>query len=130
MTLHQLCVALGVTAATIGCGASPAPPAEPAPAQRDPIPRTRGPSCKAVADRMAAVIGDHMPSEPEGDVHYHAMYQLRCETDQWSDEARSCLATINSDAEADGCVQLLGRDQLRALAADRAQLAADRESRE
>lgn len=76
---------------------------------------------------MASMIGEHMPSQPEGDVHYHGMYELRCETDQWSDEARSCLATINSDAEADGCTQLLSRDQQRALAADRARLAADRD---
>lgn len=129
MTLHQLCAALGVTLATFGCGANPSSPAEPAvpAAQRDPIPHTRGPSCKAVADRMASVIGEHAPSQPEGDVHYHGMYELRCETDQWSDEARSCLATINSDAEADGCTRLLSRDQQRALAADRARLAADRD---
>ncbi|HEY6174927.1 MAG TPA: hypothetical protein VIX73_10800, partial [Kofleriaceae bacterium] len=129
MTLHQLCAALGVTAATIGCGASPSPPIEPAAhraAPRDPIPRTRGPSCKAVADRMARVIGEHAPSETEGDVHYHAMYELRCEADQWSDEARSCLATISSDVEADGCYRLLARDQQRALAAERARLAAER----
>src|SRR5437868_14929004 len=99
MTLRQLRVALGATLLTIGCGASPAPTAPaaaPPRAQRDPIPRTRGPTCKAVADRMASVIGEHMPSEPEGDVHHHAMYQLRCEADQWSDDARSCFATISS----------------------------------
>jgi hypothetical protein len=129
MTRHQLRVALGVTLLTTGCGTKPpqSEPIAPAAAQRDPIPRTRGPSCRAVADRMASMIGEHAPSQPEGDVHYHGMYELRCETDQWSDEARSCLATINSDAEADGCTQLLSRDQQRALAADRARLAADRD---
>ena len=133
MTLRQLRVALGATLLTIGCGASPAPTAPaaaPPRAQRDPIPRTRGPTCKAVADRMASVIGEHMPSEPEGDVHHHAMYQLRCEADQWSDDARSCFATISSDAESDGCVRLLDRDQQRAFAADRARLAAEPETHE
>jgi hypothetical protein len=79
---------------------------------------------------MVVVIGEHAPSQSEGDVHDHAMYELRCDTDQWSDNARSCLATINSEAEADGCVQLLDRDQQRALAADRARLAAEREAHE
>jgi len=127
MRLHQLRIALGMTLLTTGCGASSAPsePAAPRPAQRDPIPRTHGPRCKVVADRMASVIGEHMPSQPEGDVHYHAMHELRCETDQWSDDARSCLATISSDAEADGCLRLLDREQQRALASDRAQLAAE-----
>ena len=75
---------------------------------------------------MAIVIGEHAPSQSEGDVHQRALFELRCETDQWSDEARSCLATISSDAEADGCLQLLGSDQQRALADDRARLGADR----
>lgn len=118
---------MGLTLLAAGCGASPAPtePSSPRPAQRDPISHTRGPGCKAVADRMAAVIGEHAPSEPEGDVHYHGMYELRCETDRWSDDARSCLATISSDAEADGCLRLLDREQQRALSADRARLAAE-----
>jgi hypothetical protein len=75
---------------------------------------------------MAAVIGEHMPSEPDGDIHAHALYELRCDTDGWTDEARSCLATISSDDEADGCLRLLDRDQRRRLAGDRARLAADR----
>jgi 2-polyprenyl-6-methoxyphenol hydroxylase-like FAD-dependent oxidoreductase len=125
MTLHQLRLAWGA-ALLIGCGGSPSPARSAAPpGARDPIPRTRGPRCAAVAARMAIVIGEHAPSESEGDVHQRALFELRCETDQWSDEARSCLATISSDAEADGCLQLLGRDQQRALAADRARLRAD-----
>jgi len=75
---------------------------------------------------MAAVIGEHAPSKPDGDVHAHALYELRCDTDGWTDEARSCLATISSDAEADGCLGLLDRDQWRRLADDRARLAAER----
>lgn len=132
MRLHQLRGAVAAIAMTIGCsggGASAAPGEPPAAraAPRAPIPRTRGPRCKLVADRMAVVIGEHAPSQTEGDVHQHAMYELRCEADEWSDEARSCLATISSDAEADGCLQLLRRDQRRALAADRARLAAERD---
>jgi hypothetical protein len=53
---------------------------------------------------MAIVIGEHAPSQTEGDVHAHGLYELRCDADGWSDDARSCLATINSDDEADGCI--------------------------
>jgi hypothetical protein len=134
MSVHQLPVALSVAMVLIGCGGGAAPASEPAVpspappgARRDPIPRTRGPACKAVADRMAVVIGEHAPSQTEGDVHQHAVYELRCETDQWSDEARSCLATATTDAEADGCQQLLDREQRRRLADDRAKLAAERD---
>jgi hypothetical protein len=58
------------------------------------------------------------------------MYELRCEADQWSDDARSCLATISSDAEADGCLRLLDREQQRSLAGDRAKLAAEPDTHE
>jgi hypothetical protein len=131
MSLHQLRVALGVSALAIGCGSHPPPsePASPPAARRDPIPRTGGPRCQAVADRMAVVIGEHAPDQPDGDVHERAMFELRCETDQWSDEARSCLATITTDAEADGCLQLLTRDQRQQLDTDRARLGADRGAR-
>lgn len=127
MSLHPLRVAWGVSL-LLACGASPPPsePAAPAP-RRDPIPRTRGPSCRAVADRMAVVIGEHAPSQTEGDIHAHALYELRCDTDDWSDQARSCLATISSDDEADGCLRLLDRDQQHLLADDRARLAAERD---
>ena len=128
MSLHQLRLAWGISM-LLACGGRP-PPAEPAapPApRRDPIPRTRGPSCRAAADRMAIVIGEHAPSQPEGDIHARAAYELRCETDSWSDDARGCLATISSDDEADGCLRLLDRDQQRRLAAERARLAAERD---
>jgi hypothetical protein len=128
MSLHQLRVALGVSVLAIGCGGSPrpSPPAPQPAAPRDPIPRTGGPRCKVVADRIAVVIGEHAPDQPDGDIHERAMFELRCETDRWSDEARSCLATITSDAEADGCLQLLTRSQQQTLTADRARLSADR----
>lgn len=128
MSLHQLRVAWGASL-LLACGGSPtSQPAAPPAQHGDPIPRTRGPSCRAVAGRMAVVIGEHAPSQTEGDVHARALYELRCDTDHWSDDARSCLATISSEDEADGCLtRLLDRDQQRRLAADRARLAADRD---
>lgn len=76
---------------------------------------------------MTVVIGEHAPAQPDGDIHERAMFELRCEADQWSDEARSCLATITTDAEADGCLQMLTQAQQQALTADRARLSAERD---
>jgi hypothetical protein len=129
MSLHQLRIALGASVLLIACSSAPphGEPAQPSPAfHRDPIPRTQGPDCKAVADRMAVVIGEHAPAQSDGDVHERALFELRCETDRWSDESRSCLATISSDAESDGCLRTLTPTQQQQLAADRARLRADR----
>jgi hypothetical protein len=133
MSLHQLRIALGASMLLIGCGSNPprrapAPP-PPSSSHREPIPRTPGPGCKAAADRMAIVIGEHAPDQPDGDVHERALFELRCETDRWSDEARSCLATIATDAEAEGCLRTLTRTQQQQLAADRARLRAERAGR-
>jgi hypothetical protein len=130
MSLHQRVAALGI-AVLIGCGSQP-PRTEPrssppSTTRRDPIPRTGGPGCKATAEHMAVVIGEHAPDQPDGDDHERAMFELRCETDHWSDDARSCLATITSDAEADGCLRTLTQPQQQSLAADRARLRTERE---
>ncbi|TMQ21958.1 MAG: hypothetical protein E6J90_13395 [Deltaproteobacteria bacterium] len=128
MSLHQLRVALGASVLLIGCGSAPRDPARARPPERrDPIPRTQGASCRAAADRMAVVIGEHAPDQPDGDIHERALFELRCETDHWSDETRSCLATITSDAEADGCLHTLTQTQQQALADDRARLRAERD---
>lgn len=129
MSLHQRVAALGI-AVLFGCGSQPPrtePHSPPPTPKRDPIPRTGGPACKAVADRMAVVIGEHTPDQPDGDEHERAMFELRCETDHWGDDARSCLATITTDAEADGCLHNLTQAQQRSLAADRAKLRTERD---
>src|SRR5262245_58701535 len=128
MSLHQLLVALGMAMPILGCGSNPPRnDSPPSPSRRDPIPRTQGPSCKAAADRMAVVIGEHAPDQPDGDIHERAMFELRCESAQWSDDARSCLATITTDAEADGCLRTLTQAQRQTLAADRAKLRTERD---
>ena len=89
----------------------------------------RGPGASPRSDSAhpRAELPGRRRSHGEGDVHAHALYELRCDTDGWSDPARSCLATISSDDVADGCLRLLDRDQQRRLAADRARLATDRD---
>jgi hypothetical protein len=87
---------------------TPAPP--PAP---DPIPRTAGPDCSVVADKLAIVIHADAP-----DAQDRAKAELgrRCVDDRWSDDARSCFATADTDAELDGCRQHLDDAQQQALA--------------
>ncbi len=86
---------------TAACGGSskPAAPAEPVPAP-DPIPATAGPDCKVVAERVAIVAHADKPDAQAG---ARAAVRSRCANGGWSDEARNCFATIETDAELDGC---------------------------
>lgn len=112
----------------VACGGSSKPVAQASPDglngqhQADPIAHTPGPTCKAVADHMAIILGDHQPAQLDGDVHLHAVFETRCDRDQWTDEARSCLATMESEPEAEGCTNMLTKEQQRALRDDRAKL--------
>lgn len=94
------------------CGGSAKPATTPAPAP-DPIPKTAGPSCDVVADKLAIVIHADTPDAQAG---AKAQLRARCSQDKWSDEARSCFATVESDAELDGCRQHLDDTQKSGLA--------------
>jgi hypothetical protein len=83
------------------CGGAPkSTPVAPHP---DPIPKTAGPSCKAVAAHLATLADRDPTKEAAPDV---AM-RNRCETDAWSDDARSCFATAQAEPEVDGCKSML-----------------------
>lgn len=101
---------LALLVLTVGCGGSkPAPAPPPAP---DPIPETAGPDCGIVADKLAIVVHADAPDAQAG---AKAQLTARCTQDHWSDEARSCFATAESDAELDGCRQHLDEAQNAAL---------------
>lgn len=92
---------------SVACGGSPKPAAAPPPAP-DPIPKTAGPKCDVVADKLAIVIH---ADQPDAQAEAKAQLKARCSQDNWSDEARSCFATVESDAELDGCKQHLDDTQ-------------------
>lgn len=94
------------------CGGGSPKPATPPPAP-DPIPKTAGPSCDVVADKLAIVIH---ADKPDAQATAKASLRSRCTDDKWSDEARSCFATVESDAEMDGCRQHLDDNQKSGLA--------------
>ena len=96
-----------VVATAAGCGGSSKPAAAPPPAP-DPIPKTAAPKCDVVADKLAIVIHADKPDAQAGS---KAQLRARCSEDKWSDEARSCFATVESDAELDGCKQHLDDPQ-------------------
>jgi len=94
------------------CGGGTKPVAkEPAP-PADPIPQTAGPDCKAVAEHMVTVV---LADKPDAHAKAIEMLQARCAGDLWSDEARSCLGTAQTDSEADGCMKMLTQTQRDAL---------------
>lgn len=109
MTGMRALALLVLTFATLACGGSskPAAPVEPAPAP-DPIPSTAGPDCAVVADKLAIVAHADKPDAQAG---ARAALASRCTNDAWSDDARNCFATIESDAELDGCKQHLSDTQ-------------------
>jgi hypothetical protein len=99
---------LALLVLTAACGGSPKPaPSTPAPAP-DPIPKTAAPKCDVVADKLAIVIHADKPDSQAG---AKAQLRARCSQDSWSEEARSCFATVESDAELDGCKQHLDATQ-------------------
>jgi len=74
----------------------------------DPIPATKGPDCAVVADKLATVAHAETPDrQPEA----RDKLRIRCTDDKWSDEARSCFATVETDAEIDGCAKMLSDAQ-------------------
>jgi hypothetical protein len=92
-----------VLAVACGGGKPKATSTESAPAP-DPIPKTAGPACAVVADKLAIVLHADAPDAQAG---AKAELTARCGNDKWSDEARSCFATVQTDDEIDGCKQHL-----------------------
>ena len=102
-----------LVAALAACGG--AKPAAKAPEPKpDPIPHTAGPACKAVADHMVA-LAEHDVAHPEADTAFARSVEDRCHNDKWPDDVRTCFATITSQPEADGCMNMLPNDQRWAL---------------
>lgn len=101
---------LALLVLTVGCGGATPPPAPP-PAP-DPIPETAGPDCGVVAEKLAIVVNADAPDAQAG---AKAQLKTRCTQDHWSDAARSCFGTAESDAELDGCRQHLDEAQNSAL---------------
>jgi hypothetical protein len=104
---------LGALAVTLlvacGGGAKTAAPVE----KPDPIAKTAAPNCKTVVDHLAT-LGEHDPTQiPKADPALRG----HCENDAWSDDARSCFATAQSDGELDGCKSMLSESQRSAFAA-------------
>ena len=97
-------LAVLILAAACGGGGKPATTPVAAAPPPDPIPATAGPGCDVVADRVATVRHAETPDAQTG---ARADIAARCTKDAWSDEARSCFATVENDDELDGCRNLL-----------------------
>jgi hypothetical protein len=102
-------LAVLLLAAACGGSSSKSPtttPVETPPA--DPIPTSAGPECSVVADKLSIVVEAEKPDAQAG---ARELIVARCTQDKWSDEARSCFATVENDAEVDGCKQKLTEAQ-------------------
>jgi hypothetical protein len=81
----------------------------------DPIPKTAGPNCKAVAEHAVTVV---LADKPDAQPKMADILRGHCDTDKWSDEARSCIATAQNESEAEGCSKMLTTAQHEAVKAD------------
>lgn len=84
----------------------------------DQIPTTAGPDCSVVADKLATVALADTPDRQPG---ARDLFRTRCTDDTWSDDSRSCFATVETDDEIHGCMSKLSaaqRDKLHAAAPD------------
>ena len=97
----------------VACGGASSKPATAPPPAPDPIPKTAAPKCEVVADKLAIVIH---ADKPDAQTAAKAQLRARCSQDNWSEEARSCFGTVESDAELDGCKQHLDEAQKAAFA--------------
>ena len=97
--------------AACGGGHKPTVVAQPTP-KPDPIPKTAGPDCKAVADHVVTVM---LADKPDLQAKMSEAIRSHCTADKWSDEARSCLATMQNEAEGDGCEKMLTDAQRKAV---------------
>jgi hypothetical protein len=91
-----------------GDGATEAPVA-------DPVPTTAGPPCAIVAERVAQVA---LADQPKRQPQVTEIVRKRCTEDRWSDVARNCLATVETDDELDGCRTHLSDPQQQAVERD------------
>ena len=108
--LASLVASLALTVAA--CGGSSKPAATTPPPAPDPIPTTTGPDCAIVADKLAIVVH---ADKPDAQPAARGNLKRHCVDDRWSDNARSCFATVETDDELDGCRQHLDDAQRAAL---------------
>lgn len=98
----------------VACGGGNKPvPKTPEPTP-DPIPKTAGPDCKAVAEHVVTVM---FAEHPDDQAKAGDAIRSHCDSDKWSDEARSCLATMQNEDEGKGCAKMLTKEQHEAVMA-------------
>lgn len=102
-----------VVVVVAACGSkSPPPKPVPPPPPVDPIPQSAGPACGVVADHAVTVM---LADNAEGQPKAKEVLRTRCEADKWSDDARNCIATAQSEDEMDGCGKHLTEAQKTAV---------------
>jgi hypothetical protein len=96
----------------LGCGGSGKP------AQ---APNAQAPACAAVADAMMSIMlagKEQTPRLAETSAGFNEIIRTRCDADGWTAEARSCLAAMKNQADAERCGQLLTEEQTSNLVRD------------
>ena len=80
-----------------------------------------GPTCAAVADSMVAMMSEGKEATKamvDTKEDFAAIIRTRCDEDRWTAEARQCLSTMKSRADAERCSTLLTDEQQANLVRD------------
>ena len=104
-------------ACVTACAGSATPMSAPAPVEPQAPPAA---TCARVAGHTADLVAVGLDPPPPDDA-VNALISLirtRCEEDAWSPEARQCLSTMQTAADADRCGTLLTEEQQAALVRD------------
>jgi hypothetical protein len=93
--------------------------------------KSDGPTCAAVADSMVAMMAEGKESTKafvDAKEGFVTIIRTRCTDDVWTAEAKQCLATMKSRADAERCSTLLTETQQANLVRDqKAKFGADPE---
>ncbi|MEJ7603260.1 MAG: hypothetical protein WKG01_35560 [Kofleriaceae bacterium] len=105
----------------VACGGGAKPePKQPEPAPIAGIKKMPTPTCAATSDTMTVVIlASNETQRSDAEVkEIKNILKGRCESDGWSDRAKECLATMESEADADGCASMLTAEQRQKIVSD------------
>lgn len=97
----------------LGCGGGGKKAAE--------APKDTTPACAAVADAMIGIMllnKEQTPKLKETMDGFTAIIRTRCEADGWTAEAKTCLAAMKTQPDAERCAPMLTEEQQANLVRD------------
>jgi len=83
--------------------------------------KVEGPTCTDVAESMVTMMGEGKESTKafvDAKEGFTTIIRTRCDDDNWTADAKRCLATMKSHADAEHCSTMLSEEQQANLVRD------------